>query len=326
MLLSIQTLRFIAASLIVLVHSAGEFGFRSFGAFGVDIFFVISGFIIYFVTSSNSKNFIVKRLVRIVPLYWLLTTVTIIVLYADDSIFRSVKFDFFHFLSSLFFIPNWNISSNYQPILKLGWTLNLEMVFYLIFYLSMKISHRHRGSICTIFIVFGFLIIESLDLKTENILNFYSQSIILEFCFGIVIAKVYLNRSVMSIENAIILAVISIFCLSLANYFEQIYYKSRFFYWGLPAAGLVYAAIVLEYHNSIKGRRITEILNLMGDLSYPLYLTHIYIVAGFYRLVDIDVNLWQLFTIGLTLSFMVSYVLNRFYDMPVRRYLTARFN
>ena len=74
MLTSVQLLRFIAAFLVVLTHTLGEYEWsRPFGSFGVDIFFVISGFIIYVITDKDFEYFLRKRLIRIVPMYWVFT-------------------------------------------------------------------------------------------------------------------------------------------------------------------------------------------------------------------------------------------------------------
>ena len=75
-LASIELLRFIAANLIILFHYVG---FRQ-GFIGVDIFFIISGFVITYATESNSKNFFIRRLIRIIPLYWSLTILFVLVL------------------------------------------------------------------------------------------------------------------------------------------------------------------------------------------------------------------------------------------------------
>ena len=139
MIIGIQFLRFLAASLVVLTHTLGEYDdLRSFGGFGVDVFFVISGFVIYLITDSGHKNFFVKRLIRIVPIYWLFTIGISIIALLEPQLLRSASFDVTQIIASLFFIPYWTENAGFAPILTLGWTLNFEMLFYL--YIAQNIS------------------------------------------------------------------------------------------------------------------------------------------------------------------------------------------
>ena len=66
---SIQVFRFFAAFSVMLVHMP----IFEFGHWGVDIFFVISGFIMMYITEKNNNYFLIKRFIRIIPLYWILT-------------------------------------------------------------------------------------------------------------------------------------------------------------------------------------------------------------------------------------------------------------
>jgi exopolysaccharide production protein ExoZ len=71
---SIQFLRGVAAFLVVTTHALNEFGIKVAGAVGVDLFFAISGFVMYYVTADGVRNFLVRRAIRILPLYYLVTT------------------------------------------------------------------------------------------------------------------------------------------------------------------------------------------------------------------------------------------------------------
>ena len=104
---SLQILRFIAATSVAYLHI---FVNPNFGSFGVDIFFVLSGFVIALVVSNkqSAKVFAISRLTRIVPLYWLLTTLLLFVIffipqYVHEATVASATF--INYLKSLFFIP-----------------------------------------------------------------------------------------------------------------------------------------------------------------------------------------------------------------------------
>jgi exopolysaccharide production protein ExoZ len=115
MFLSLQYLRAISAIAVVFFHTYGCFGNQ-----GVAIFFVISGFIMFYIIDKKHKNykdFLIARVVRVVPLYWLLTTITLLLGYGYDPTIKRI------ILSYLFL--------SLGTILPVGWTLTYEFVFYM---------------------------------------------------------------------------------------------------------------------------------------------------------------------------------------------------
>ena len=141
-LLGLQILRFVAAMAVVLFHMGSDYQIRfgldanpfAYGAFGVDIFFVLSGFIIAMTTdpSRGAWYFYRKRLIRIVPIYWLLTFGVVAIGIAAPTLLNSTEVSFEAVIKSLLFIAYERPSGELQPLLFLGWTLNYEMFFYLI--------------------------------------------------------------------------------------------------------------------------------------------------------------------------------------------------
>jgi len=148
-LYSIQALRAIAASLVVVLHTYAYLEARDLisstpdlvesGRAGVDIFFVISGFIMTYISGdsfgkpSASKDFLIKRIIRIVPIYWFYTLIMAALLLLVPHLFSDGKsFDLTHAITSFLFIPWENNSGFLKPVLQVGWTLNFEMYFYLI--------------------------------------------------------------------------------------------------------------------------------------------------------------------------------------------------
>ena len=114
---------------------------------GVDIFFVISGFVMWGVTAGReggSRSFFSNRLKRIVPLYWIVTTVMLAILLAKPALVNS-RFDVGHVVTSYLFIPRVHpVSGTFYPLLIPGWTLNYEMMFYAIFALILFAPMRFR--------------------------------------------------------------------------------------------------------------------------------------------------------------------------------------
>jgi peptidoglycan/LPS O-acetylase OafA/YrhL len=125
---SIQLLRATAALAVVYTHYS-VYAFPQFhtGGFGVDIFFIISGFIIAFIVSNNTRNFLKKRLIRVVPMYILATMMTIGTALVFPQWFNNIKITVPAVVKSILFIP-YKIGDS-GPILSLGWTLNNEIFF-----------------------------------------------------------------------------------------------------------------------------------------------------------------------------------------------------
>ena len=185
---SIQALRGLAALFVVFQHVR----FLNFGAFGVDIFFCISGFMIMFTTEKSTKYFFRKRLVRILPLYYLMTLGTYLLLLLFPSMFQQTRHDFSYLVKSLLFIPFDIGSGAIQPLVRIGWTINCEMLFYLLFFIAFHISMKYRGLICSAFLVIlvGMVqifapAISSWQSPIGNVLSpfliFYGDPVMLEF-------------------------------------------------------------------------------------------------------------------------------------------------
>ena len=167
MIENIQILRGFAAINVVLFHiilSASTYNqttnllllVDNFGSSGVDIFFVISGFIITYAQSVNKKKiseFLVLRFIRIVPLYWFLTLVFSLLFFFFSSYFRERTISLELFFYSIFFISN--ISLTVHPVIIPGWTLEYEIIFYFLFSISLFIK-KLKFKFIYLFIVISF--------------------------------------------------------------------------------------------------------------------------------------------------------------------------
>ena len=151
---TIQYLRAIAAMMVVWHHAREQlpglkFFFPSeFGPSGVDLFFVISGFIMVATTTGPGRpfNFIARRLIRVVPLYWLLTCTMVALAWKLPQLFRTIDLAPAHVLQSLLFIPHYSPSfpGMAWPVLVPGWTLNFEMFFYAVFAATLSLAQPMR--------------------------------------------------------------------------------------------------------------------------------------------------------------------------------------
>jgi peptidoglycan/LPS O-acetylase OafA/YrhL len=184
---SVQMMRGIAALSVVFCH----LGMIGVGGFGVDLFFCISGFIMMFVTEKSCDGFLKKRFLRICPLYYLLTIGAFAMAFIAPNLLRDANMELAALLRSFLFIGS---TGNNNIIVGVGWTLCYEMFFYLLFFISFKISHKNRHIISITFLT--IIVLAGLVIKPSNeYLLFYTQPILLEFALGIWAYKILYRRA-----------------------------------------------------------------------------------------------------------------------------------
>jgi peptidoglycan/LPS O-acetylase OafA/YrhL len=189
MLYNLHLLRVIAALGVVYVHITSKAGLGldwDIGSRGVDVFFVISGFIIAYIGTSKPEQFFRRRLIRVVPFYWAATLFVFAMVVVAPRMFHTATSSVPHLVSSLLFIPRQGIDGEMQPTLLLGWSLNFEMFFYVLFAMSLRISPRWSPAICVSWIVAFVLAIHAFA-SGNAIMDFYARPIVLEFCYGIAV-------------------------------------------------------------------------------------------------------------------------------------------
>lgn len=257
-IISIQLLRAIAALSVVYVHctTKGDYNFFSTGAFGVDIFFIISGFIIAYMVSKTTEKFLIKRIIRIVPLYFLATVAMILTVMFFPSFIRSTTISISGFIKSIFFIPG--PENRGQPILAQGWTLNYEMFFYIIMFLCIIfIKNKKYFTIACISVLALMTIVLYLINSANFIINYYKNGLFLEFIYGIILYHVYIFINKHARRDTFVyktIKIIILLCLAIGSYgfliftdFYKFYFSNnRNFYYGIPALLLVMAILFME--------------------------------------------------------------------------------
>ncbi len=294
MLISVQALRALAAWLVVGHHimqvffdfkadsALGQF-FIDKGAVGVDIFFVISGFVIYLSTQGKdiaAGRFLLNRVLRIVPAYWLFSLLAALLIVYAQPVMPGQSFELQHFLLSLMFIPADNPGGfGLYPTLSVGWTLNYEMFFYLLFALGFSVPERYR-----LWLIAGALFLVGTVATRESwVSDFYRNSIVYEFLFGIVLGMVYQRGW---IQPGRWLPVMVIVGSLLAIYHLDT--AMRMLHWGVPSALIVASCISLEGY--FRGSRV---LKSLGDCSYSVYLVHVLVLSlGWYLTQRFNLNIY----------------------------------
>lgn len=279
--IGIQCLRGIAAYLVVWTHikftlpgSTNAFVNSSFGAVGVDVFFVISGFVIALTASRNGsdwKGFLTNRIARVVAFYWLLSLPFLAYQMAYGLPSANVL------VNSFLFVPFLDTGTITNPLHPMGWSLCFEVYFYLAFSASMAFFGRHSKLALLGFFAIGVAATSMLPPSELLLPRFMFSPLTLEFCAGIAI---YEFRNVFG-PKTLAISAIAVIGLGYAVYLtpELAYHEKilsdthmglrRALLWGGFGASLTIASLGLE---RIRGFSWPAILAKAGDVSYSVYL------------------------------------------------------
>lgn len=290
--ISVQILRFAAAMLVVAMHTtqaisihitqAGHETYWSPGSAGVDIFFVISGFVMSTsvgrsigIPANGWKDgwtFLKRRLLRIVPLYWFYTLAKVAVLIAVPVLAARSSVDLSHLLYSLFFIPVVSPWGPIEPLLPVGWTLNFEMLFYSIFALTIVLRlPRIRFGIG----IFALIFLGASYWPDVTPLTFYAQFIIFEFVLGMGVAHLLFRFQPLAPTAGAVVSAFALAWMFGVNWDES---TNRLIRWGFPAAFLLAGFVGMEPW--MAKFRAGKQLSFLGDASYSIYLSHTFAVPA----------------------------------------------
>lgn len=271
---SIQYLRGLAAFSVVLFHISEQFGGPfAIGAAGVDLFFVISGFIMWVTTVDHPvdpQRFMWRRIVRIVPLYWIVTLLTAL------AIFVKPQFLFGHVLSpanlvgSLLFLP---ITQNgaLHPVVIQGWTLCYEMMFYVIFALSLLLGEKQRFA-ALIGVLTALVVLNVLLLK--GYAEAFTSPIVLEFAAGIVVGRLWMKDVRLQLVLALSLVVGGFILLVMVQMLDP--EMPRVLRWGVPSMLVVAGAVFAERARPFSPMAL---FTFFGNASYSIYVWHVLVVV-----------------------------------------------
>ena len=249
---SIQVLRAVAAMAVVAHHAFP--GRAPIGAAGVDLFFVISGFIMATCAGDRSAlEFLADRAWRIYPL-WLIAVIPWLLMtsHTPVEIVRSITL--------------WPVFDDrfLNPALGVGWTLSFEILFYLGFALALATRAVFP------LVIYGLCL--AMGSESRHILFWFVGSpLVFEFLLGVAIARM---RQVPALGAAMVGAGLLWFALVPATYYDQAFGNGAFLRvlsWGLPAAMIVYGAWSLE---EWFGGPVFALPFLLGCASYSIYLFH----------------------------------------------------
>jgi exopolysaccharide production protein ExoZ len=291
---------------------------------GVDIFFVLSGFLMVYTSQKLYqqpkawRTFLVKRFQRIVPLYWFYTSAMIAVILMMPAAFDTAQASVGHFIQSYLFIPHERPAGGIKPLLSLGWTLNYEMFFYVIFAGLLFLSRRKLSAI--IAILFIWLAVSHYFIpETASMAFFWSRPIIIEFIMGMIIANIYMVG--FRLPKFVVFVAIAGACMA----FFMMPYQVDIFgltIYRLPnmtmAVGLVGA---LTLCHGMDNLRMPKTLKALGDSSYTLYLAHPFAIGAVaLMVVKFDMSQTLHFWISLGVCVVGSYVAYLIIEKPMIKF------
>ena len=281
----ISILRIIGALGVALYHMGFLNGYVKSLQGGVSLFFTISGFLHMYTTQKEQKHFLVKRLIRIVPLYWIMTIAT----FAAMNVLPSMALgeaDVTELIKSMFFIPYLRPAMKsadvVRPMVGPAWTLYYDVYFAVLFYLCMKINHRYRGLLASVVCIMLVILSETKQFTSETpFLSIVVQKWWISFTLGVsafYILRCLLKRGILRNKSwriaLICISIISIILLFIRpiNLIEHGIYS--FF---------AFVSLLLALYKT----RMPKPVNKFGDFSYSFYLIHYYVIIVVDKVVNV---------------------------------------
>ncbi|MEO6284216.1 MAG: acyltransferase [Dyadobacter sp.] len=353
---SIQVLRGIAALIVTIYHLKDvvkksdpfaqelDFLFNS-GPAGVALFFVISGFIMVYITRNTRGSltgvyqFIVKRFIRIWPAYVVITVFYYLLQHRIEPDQASLT----ELALSIFFIP---ASATEPPFygyatLPVGWSLNYEIYFYLLIAISLCFA-KYRWYVFFLLIIVAMVVVPSIfgnfTLKPNEArdygsayLNMITNPIVWNFVYGVLLGLIYNNPALSRGFSAFFSKKwLAATCIALAGW----QYVSGFFgglgplQWGVGST-LLFAAFIFY----TKGRTIIfpAWLVRLGDISFSIYLIHLpVVVAVSYVFSRIGYPVYStgtaMFCFSLSLTLIFSHISYEYLEIRLSNHLKGYFS
>lgn len=317
-LIALQVLRAVAATLVVIGHSTTFLG----ASMAAELFFMISGFVMMYATQRGLEQYFTKRIIRLVPLYWIVNIFFALLVNPHGT---SVDF----FLKSIFFLTT-------PPLLVIGWTLNCEVRFYVLFWVCAKINLKNRGPIAIAACMFWYV----LELKRYsgprvNPFPFMQPALALGilafYCYG------YLRTKELHTVHKVFLVVLTglsaVFVHS--NFADSLIWDPRRgtwslirpVLWGVPVFIIFMSVMLLVRSDS---NRLVKPLIYVGNISYSLYLWHIVvqeILVNLLEKIGHPVTLpgpFRFFLLTYTVSLLVASCSYRWIEQPISKFLKDR--
>ncbi len=309
-LLSVQILRAAAALAVAVGHAeilaaadAGRLGVPFIPSAllpwtaGVDLFFAISGFIMVvsserlFAAPRGVSQFAGRRLIRIVPLYWAVACLDFLVLVRFGPADKAAALHWPAILATFAFWPSDTFGDGVlRPFTNLGWTLNYEMAFYGLFALMLRFRRETAVGLAILALEAG-VVVGLVVAPSQAPFAVWLQPLVLDFALGMGIALLFRRGIVLGSAVRLALALAAVLALSIdglnsagqgGEWIPPTDLR-RVLVWGVPAAILLAAAVLKPQGREPISGRVGDIAARLGDASYALYLTHVFVLVALHK-------------------------------------------
>jgi exopolysaccharide production protein ExoZ len=298
---NIQGLRGIAILLVILIHLMAmdkKFGhgerilsdFFIIGASGVDLFFVISGFVLaatsreVFQRPAPILHFFYNRLSRIYPLYWIYCAMTLAVFFMRPEWVPAIRENRTSIMESLLLLPQDGL-----PFLPIAWALVHVIYFYCVFTVLLMAHEKRLTSLLmfwALLITFGNLLYQyGFFSQSTPIIKLITSPLTIEFIAGSLLAKLIqrgmksLGGTVMIVGAVLLLTGYGLFYFLAPGTAPKNWLRVAIF--GVPCILMVYGAVTMELSSNIVFPRLVRFL---GDASYSTFLSHAIVLLAIGRL------------------------------------------
>ncbi|MGL4648934.1 MAG: acyltransferase family protein, partial [Caldilineaceae bacterium] len=266
-------------------------------------------------------SFLRRRAARIVPIYWAVTAVYLLISLGGLGQVNRPKPDGWEILTSFLFIP-WPAGTGplVQPVYSLGWTLNYEMFFYLLFALVLPLR-RNLAVPLLVGVLMALVLVGKFIPSTSVQLHFWTRSIILEFGMGMLIGQMALSGVRPSRPLAAVLTMLALALLAVTHAYPWLT-PDRALMYGLPSTLLVIAA--LAFNDMPAHHPVMRALTRLGDASYAIYILHPFVLRGVavsFGVLLAQISPWAYILVCLLLICAVSYLAWRWFERPVTKAL-----
>jgi peptidoglycan/LPS O-acetylase OafA/YrhL len=341
-IVAVQFLRGVAASLVVAYHLIERYQRRGalsadmpswidrLGEVGVLVFFVISGFIMVYTTMGEGRDrsaaaFLRNRYTRIAPFYYLTTLLIVGFRLATEGM-STKAFVWprpWEWLASFLFIPYRNEEGAFQPIYKLGWTLNYEMAFYLLFATGLLLARRQAGEIVILLLLAivgaGAFLPQPMENGLALSLYFLTRPILLYFALGMALGLIFLRLPTGRCRaHPYIVSLLA--CVAVA---QALVWPPA---WSLLWVGAAVAVVTLIDAPMGRTPQFGRFCNAFGNASFAIYLTHSFFLGAYaavtLKLAPSGAAAWVLLIAGACLlCFGGGWATWRWIEAPMTRWL-----
>ena len=283
----ISILRIIGALGVALYHMGFLNGYVKSLQGGVSLFFTISGFLAMYTTQKEQKHFLVKRLIRIVPLYWIMTIVTFVAMNVLPSMALG-ETGATELIKSMLFIPYvrpaMKSADVVRPMVGPAWTLYYDIYFAVLFYLCLKINHRYRGVLASVVCVVLVILSQTKHFTSETpFLSVVAQKWWISFALGILafyILRRLLRRGIPQNRSCRT----TLICISLISVILLFMRPVDLIEHGIYSF-IAFVSLLLALYKT----RMPKSVNQFGDFSYSFYLIHYYVIVAVDKIINIHV-------------------------------------